>query len=312
MEYLLLGLGFLLLFIGGHYLVKGAVEFAAHLKISTLVIGVTVVSFATSAPELAVSLRAVINNQPDISIGNVIGSNISNIALVLALTAVIFPLPVNKNSIIFDWPIMMATSIIFYVLILNLKIELYEGIIFVILLIGFNYLSIHYSRRRSKSEKKKVKTPEISIIVSILFLIFSSICLVFGSKFLTNGAETIARNIGVSERVISVSLIAVGTSIPELATSLTAAFKKQMDISVGNIIGSNIFNILGILGVSSIVKTIPVNPLTVNFDIFWMLGTSLLLFFFIIPARVGRLTRLEGIILLIIYVIYIYLLYNRF
>jgi len=312
MEYLFLGLGFLMLFIGGHYLVKGAVEFAAHLKISMLVVGVTVVSFATSAPELAVSLRATISNQPDISVGNVIGSNISNIALVLALTAIIFPLPVNKNSVIFDWPIMMTASIIFYLLVLNLKIELYEGIIFILLLVGFNYLSIHNSRKRSKSHKKEVKTPEISIINAILFIVFSSICLVFGSKFLTNGAETIARNIGVSERVISVSLIAVGTSIPELATSLVAAFKKQMDISIGNIIGSNIFNILGILGISSIVKTIPVNQLTVNFDIFWMLGTSLLLFFFIIPARIGKLNRFEGIVLLIIYVVYIYLIYKRF
>ncbi len=140
MEYIQVGAGFLLLFLGGHYLVKGAVEFAAHLKISTLVVGVTIVSFATSAPELAVSLRAAIHNQPDISIGNVIGSNISNIALVLALTAIIFPLPVHKNSILFDWPIMMAATLIFYILILNLEISFYEGAVFIILLNGIKYL----------------------------------------------------------------------------------------------------------------------------------------------------------------------------
>ncbi len=135
--------------------------------------------------------------------------------------------------------------------------------------------------------------------------------MVFGSQFLTTGAEAIALNFGVSERVISISLIAVGTSIPELATSLIAAFKKEMDISVGNIIGSNIFNILGILGISSVVKNIPVNPLIIHFDMFWLIGISILLFLFIIPAKLGKLTRIEGIILLLIYVIYIYLIYNK-
>ncbi len=310
MEYIYLIVGFVLLFIGGKYLVKGAVEFSAHLKVSTLVIGVTVVSFATSAPELAVSLRAAITNQPDISIGNVVGSNISNIALVLGLTAIIFPMPVNRNSVLFDWPIMMTISILFYIFILNLELQFYEGVLFIILLVGFNYWVINRSRKKHH-EKNDLKVPEISLFISLLLLIFSSISLVFGSKYFTMGAEQIARNIGVSERVISVSLIAVGTSIPELSTSLMAAFKKHMDISIGNIIGSNIFNILGILGITSIVKNIPINVLTLKVDVLWMLGISILLFFFIIPSKGGKLTRFEGIVFLIIYIIYIYLIYYR-
>ncbi|MBN2521346.1 MAG: calcium/sodium antiporter [Bacteroidales bacterium] len=310
MEYIYLIVGFILLFIGGKYLVKGAVEFSAHLKVSTLVIGVTIVSFATSAPELAVSLRAAIINQPDISIGNIVGSNISNIALVLGLTAIIFPMPVNRNSVLFDWPVMMIISILFYIFILNLELQFYEGILFIILLVGFNYWIINRSRKK-RHEKNDFKVPEISLFISLLFLIFSSISLVFGSKYFTMGAEQIARNIGVSERVISVSLIAVGTSIPELTTSLMAAFKKQMDISIGNIIGSNIFNILGILGITSIVKNLPINELTLKVDVLWMLGISILLFFFIIPLKGGKLTRIEGIVFLIIYIIYIYLIYHR-
>src|SRR3972149_5278996 len=148
MEYLYLLIGFVLLFVGGKYLVKGSVEFAAHLKVATLVSGVTVVSFATSAPELAVSLMAAINNQPDISIGNVVGSNIANIAFILALTAIIIPIPVSRNSVTFDWPFMMLASILFYVFILNLKLQFYEGLLFVASLTIFSYWSIHKSRKK--------------------------------------------------------------------------------------------------------------------------------------------------------------------
>lgn len=308
MEYLYLIIGLVLLFFGGKYLVKGAVDIAAYLKVSTLVIGVTIVSFATSAPELAVSVRAALNNQPDISIGNIVGSNISNIALVLALTIIIAPISVKRNSILIDWPIMMAVSILFILFIINLNLQLYEGLIFIIILIGYNYISIKISRKNNHS-KNNIKKPDTSIWLSIFFLTIATLALVYGARFLTDGAEQIARNFGVSERVIAVSLVAVGTSIPELATSLIAAIKKEMDISIGNIIGSNIFNILGILGITSIIKPIPVNELTLKIDAFWLVGVSLLLFLFMLPVKNGKLTRLKGIVFLIIYIYYIYLIY---
>nr|WP_320117468.1 calcium/sodium antiporter [uncultured Marinifilum sp.] len=311
MDYLFLIIGFVVLLYSGDLLVKGGVALSSHFKISTLVVGVTVVSFGTSAPELFVSLDAALSGSPDISIGNIVGSNISNIALVLGFTAILLPLPVRSNSIKFDWPVMMGASALFYVFILNNKLETYEGIIFVLLLISFMVWTVWNSRRESRSMAEEFKKAKYSIPVSVLLLVASSFGLYYGANLLVDSAKNIAIDFGVSERVIGLTVVAFGTSVPELATSAVAAFKKEMDISIGNIIGSNIFNILGVLGVTSVVKNIQVSEAIISFDILVMLAVSLLLFLLILPLKNGKLHRWKGVLLMASYFIYVYLVFKQ-
>ena len=304
MDYLLVLLGFVILLISGDLLVRAGVSLARHFRVSTLVVGVTVVSFGTSLPELIVSLGAALKGHPDISIGNVVGSNISNIALVLGLTAVLLPIPVNRNSLRIDWPMMMLVSILFYLLILNGTLSFLEGLFFVVALVFYVGLLVRRSRKNILELNEEVLKPGFSVTVSIVMFMVSSVGLYFGADFLVDGASSLAQKWGVSERVISVTIIAFGTSVPELATSVIAAFKKEMDISVGNIIGSNIFNILAILGITGMVKTIPINP-AILYDVYWMLAISFILFLFMLPLKNGRIRRWEGAILLILYIAYI-------
>nr|WP_290641490.1 calcium/sodium antiporter [Labilibaculum sp.] len=311
MDYLYLFLGFVILLYSGDLLVKGGVALSSHFKISTLVVGVTVVSFGTSAPELFVSLDAALHGSPDIAIGNVIGSNIANIALVLGFTAILMPLPVRSNSIKFDWPFMMGASILFYLFILNQKLEYYEGIVFVILLIVFMVWTIWKSRKESRGLATEFKEAKHSIPVALLLIIAASLGLYFGANLLVDSAKNIALDFGVSERVVGLTLVAFGTSVPELATSAVAAYKKEMDISIGNIIGSNIFNILGVLGVTSIIKNIFISQPIISFDILIMLGISFLLFLLILPLRKGKLHRWKGFLLLSVYLIYIYIVFTK-
>ncbi len=311
MDYVYLIAGFILLITSGNYLVKGGVSLARHMHVSTMVIAVTVISMGTSAPELVVSTKAVLSEHHDISIGNVIGSNISNIALVLAVTALIIAIPVEKISLKFDWPVMMAASILLYLFMLDGFLVRWEGVLFLVLLLGYVFYSMYNSRKAELLSNKEKLVPQYKLLLSLVIVIVSSVGLVFGANWLIEGAVGIAEKIGVSERVISVSLVAFGTSVPELATSTMAAFHKETDISIGNIIGSNIFNIFGILGVSSIVGNISINPMTVSFDIFWMLGFSILLFVFLLPFR-GKMTlnKINGAVLLLLYIVYIYLIYK--
>jgi len=308
MDYLLLVVGFIILLLSGDFLVKGGVALAAYFRISTLVVGVTVVSFGTSAPELFVSLDAALSGSPDISIGNVIGSNISNIALVLGLTALLLPLPVRRNSIVFDWPMMMGASLLFFVFALNGKIQTVEGIIFLCLLALFMFLTIRRSRKNI-AEDDDIPKSKYSIGASLLMITLASFGLYFGANMLVDSAKTIAYDFGISERIVALTIVAFGTSVPELATSVIAAFKKQTDISVGNIVGSNIFNILGVLGVTSIVKTINVSADMISFDLICMLVISFLLFLLILPINNSVLRRWKGGVLLLSYCIYISLLF---
>ena len=310
-DFLQLIAGLIVLLYSGHYLVKGGVQLAQYLKVSRLVIGVTVVSFGTSAPELIVSVNAALAGHPDISVGNVVGSNISNIALVLAVSAMILPIPVRSNSLKIDWPIMMIASLMLYFFTINLELNFFEGLLFFVLLIVFITLSIVRSRKKDKAlllEEKNEKL--LPLWQALVILVLSAAGLVFGANWLVEGASSIALRMGVSERVISVSLIAFGTSVPELATSGIAAIKKESDISIGNIIGSNIFNIFGVLGVTGMVTTIPVNQNLVFVDIFWMLGISVLLFLLILPLKGGILKRWKGLLLFLVYASYIILLYT--
>lgn len=308
-NYLLAILGFLFLLGSGRYLVEGSTSLAKYFGLSTLLIGVTVVAFGTSAPELLVSLQAGVKGHPEISLGNVIGSNISNIALVLAITAIIMPIPVKRQSLFFDWPFMMIISILFYLFGRNFMLGRIEGVIFNVLLIGFIYFSI--KRSRKNTDKKNSARPSKSILwKAVIMVVLSSAGLVFGADLLVDNAVFIAKDMGVSERVISITMIAVGTSLPELVTSVMAAIKKEMDISVGNIIGSNIFNILSVLGITSIIKPIQIEPIILNFDILWMLAISLLLFFLLLPFKKPKLSRFDGVILLLVYAFYLYRVFS--
>jgi cation:H+ antiporter len=309
MEYILTLLGFVILITSGNFLVKASVSIAKYFGLSTLVIGVTIVAFGTSAPELLVSLQAAIANHPEMALGNVVGSNISNIALVLALTAIILPIPVNRNSVITDWPVMMGSALLLGAFALDLSLTLLEGLIFNLILVLFVWYSIRKSRKAYLIEEKEIIVGKYSLGISILMIIVSSLGLAFGARLLVNNATGIAQTLGVSERAIGISMLAIGTSLPELVTSVIAAIQKETDISVGNIIGSNIFNILSVIGITALVKPIVVDKIML-WDIGVMIVFSFLLLLMIIPSRKAIITRSEGIILFSLYIIYMIYVFN--
>jgi cation:H+ antiporter len=312
MEYLLLFLGFALLLFGGKFLVKGGVFLAKRFNVSSLVIGLTVVSIGTSAPELFVSVVAAIKGHPEVAIGNVIGSNIANISLVLALTAILIPIPVKSNSVKIDAPFMLIISLVFWAFIYNLHLLRWEGIVFLVLIVIYILGLLKFSRNRDVNIHDTFSNNKgESLLKTIIMLILSYLGLAFGSDLLVDNASIIANNFGVSERVIAITIVAFGSCLPELTTSLLAALKGEMDISIGNIIGSNIFNILVVLGVTGVIKPISVDAGFLQFDIIWMFATSLVLFFFILPFKGGKMTRLKGGVLFISYCIYVYLLYFK-
>ncbi|MDQ3192645.1 MAG: calcium/sodium antiporter [Bacteroidota bacterium] len=314
MEYLLLIAGLAILIGGGEILVKGAVAVALKFNVSVLVIGMTIVSLGTSAPELLVSIKAAIQGHPDISIGNVIGSNIANISLILGITAIIFPILISRDSLKFDWPVMMVSSLIFYFFLLNYRVEFYEGLILLLILISFNIWIIVKSRKehiqsiiQDDSEfKTEVKIP---IWKSAVYIVLGCVGLTLGAEWFLTGAVDIAHKFGISERIIAITVVSFGTSVPELVTSGIAAFRKQTDISIGNLIGSNVFNILGILGITAMVTEIPVSIEMANFDIYWMLAVSLLIFPLMYFGR--KIGRFKGFILVAFYIVYIFLVVNK-
>ena len=309
MEFLQIVIGLLLLVFGGDYLVKGASGIALKINVPSMLVGMTVVALGTSSPELVVSLNAALSGKPDISVGNVVGSNIANVALILGVTAIIFPLAVKRKALQFDWLLMMAASIIFYLLALDGGFSRLEGFIFVSLLVGFIVFSF-VKARNSKVEAEQSTVNEENQSkkwwVLLVFVILGTSGLILGANWFLSGAETIARNFGVSDRVIAITLVAFGTSVPELAASSIAAFRKEQEISIGNIFGSNLFNLLAIIGITAIVSPMKVAEEILSFDIFWMLATS----FAILPLALikSRIGRLDGVLLLFVYGVFIYLL----
>jgi len=204
---------------------------------------------------------------------------------------------------------MMIISILFYIFCLNGKLQFFEGIIFIGILTAYIFYSIHSSRKYNKENPDETVKPKYNLTVSFILILLAAFGLIYGAEFLIKGATSIAAKMGVDERIISVSVVALGTSLPELATSIAAAVRKELDIFIGNIIGSNIFNILAILGLSSIVKAIDINPMVLRFDIFWMLAIALLLFVFILPLKKGLITRWKGLVFVSVYILYIYLVF---
>ena len=277
-------LGLLLLVIGGEFLVRSSVALSFKLRLSKMVIGLTVVSFATSAPELLVSIEAAVNGFSDISLGNVIGSNIANIGLVLGITAFISPLAIDRDFYKFNWPVMMLLSIALYFLLKSgNELDRLEGIVLLTLLGVYLFLLINRARNQKKSESVDDVIDEglsrTSNFKIIIWLLLGGLGLWGGSELLVAGAVDMATALGVTERVIAVTMIAVGTSVPELAASVIAALKKEKAISLGNLIGSNIFNIASVLGVTSLIQPIMVQSQEVlTNDIFWMLGFAVYYF----------------------------------
>jgi cation:H+ antiporter len=306
--FIFLGLG--LLVIGGDFLVRAAVGLSLKLKLSKMIIGLTVVSFVTSAPELLVSVQAAIDGFSDISLGNVIGSNIANIGLVLGVTAIITPLSIDKYFYRFNWPVMMLLSIgLYFILKSGNEISTLEGVALVAILIIYLVLLIGRANKRPSSDASQMVDGQLAVVSNfkiIMWLLIGVIALYYGSRWLVEGAVALASSLGVSERVISISVIAVGTSVPELAASVIAALKKEKALSLGNLIGSNIFNIASVLGITAIIQPIAVKSqeLFTN-DMWWMLGfAGVLIPLAFLPSKF-EIGRLKGLIILACYCIFI-------
>lgn len=306
----LLIIGLLVLIMGGEYLVRGASSIALRLHMTPLVVGLTIVAFGTSAPELLISLSAALEGSPDLAMGNVVGSNICNLALVLGVTVLIGPVKVNADSIKIDWPVTMGSSLLLYLVVGDHLLSFYEGLFFVISLMVYTIFIIRKSRKMLKNEidleldLDLPDEPSKSIIKDIFIIVVGATGLFFGAQWFIGGAKGMASFLGVSQRIIGVTMIALGTSLPELVTAIIASFKRETDLALGNLLGSNIFNVFSILGITSMVKSINVNNIIRSHDMIWMLGITLLILPLMLYKR--KLGRTEGVILLFIYVYYIY------
>ncbi len=311
--YVLLGL--ILLVVGGEFLVRASVAISFKLNISKMVIGLTVVSFATSAPELLVSLQAALTGFSDISLGNVIGSNIANLGLVLGITAIISPIVVDRDFYKFNWPVMMLFSIVLYFFLLSGNaLSREEGIGLVATILIYLFFLIRRARKTRVPELEGLD-PNLEVASNfkmIIWLIIGGVALWGGSELLVTGAVDLATLMGVSERVISVTMIAVGTSVPELAASVIAALKKEKAISLGNLIGSNIFNIASVLGITALIQPIAVKSEAIlTSDIFWMIGFAFILIPLAFLPKKFELGRFKGVILFVGYVIFISLAFTE-
>ena len=294
--------GLLMLVVGSNYLLKSSVNLSLKYKISKVVIGLTVVSIATSAPELLISISSVLKNSSDIAISNVIGSNIANFGLVLGLAFFFSKIKINKKLIYQDWNFLMISSVIFSLFaITKVEISRIEGLVLFTLLIS----SLVYIFRNSKGEEVSLNEINRSNTKLIALILISSLMLYFGSEFFVDSSIYFADYFGVSERIIGLTIVAIGTSLPEVVTTLVAVFKKELDISIGNIIGSNIFNILAVIGITSIVKPLKIsNKLNLQFDLSIMFVFMLFLFLFYSLSKTKILGRIHGVILLGSFIIY--------
>ena len=288
-------------------LTKSSVDISLKLSIPKIIIGMTVVSFATSAPELIVSLNATLDGLPNFAIGNVLGSNIANIGLVLGIITIIYPITLKQRFYNTDFPLLMiSTGLFYYIIYTGNQISRFEGFILVIAIISILLYLFLFQRNNSNEFAEDLDNKDVSIYRSFLYIIFSGSLLWLGSETLIKSAVSVANKFEISERIISITMVAIGTSIPELAASIVASLKRQNDLSIGNLIGSNIFNLLVVIGITS--SIMPINGIeesTIFNDMLWVILFSAI----ILPlAYIGRrniLTRKKGIILLVLYLIFI-------
>jgi cation:H+ antiporter len=308
MDYFFLIVGIAILLFSGDWLVKAGSNLAKHFKIHPFIIGVTIISFGTSAPELFVSLGASISGNPDIALGNIIGSNIANIGLVLGITSLIITIPISKQAMKFDYSIMLISTIIFTAFMFNGTLSRIEGIILLLIMAAYICILTRKARKSPHIEQNDYPKP-LPTSVSLIIIPLACAGLALGANWLVKGASNIAASINVSERIISITVIALGTSLPELVTSVIAAVKNHLDISIGNIIGSNIFNILSIGGISALVNPLNINTQTLNFDIYFFIGFAILLGLSFFPIKNSGINKLKGFVMLIGYATYCFLLF---
>lgn len=300
MTYVMFLAGIVGLFFGGEFLVRGAVGIARRLSVPPMVIGLTVVGFGTSTPELLVSVQAALAGAPDLAIGNVVGSNIANILLILGLTAVIMPVPMRFADTRRDFAVMIAVTLVLWAILYGGMIWRWQGLLLFAALVVYVLVSIRSGRAAGAED---IPAAPKSLGLSLAEALGGLVALIVGANLLVTSASEIARAFGVSEAVIGLTIVAVGTSLPELATSVMAALRRHSEIAVGNIIGSNIFNILGILGVAAIVTPIPADLRFARIDLPVALAAALAML--VLAARPGRVGRAGGAALLLAYAVYI-------
>jgi len=322
LSYILFIIGFILLVKGADFLVNGASEIAKRLKISDLIIGLTIVAFGTSSPELIVNVFASLQGNPQIAIGNILGSNIINILVILGISSIIFPLYVKKETVWREIPFCLFTSILLILLANDnifyennsineiSRIDAFILLIFFIIFIYYIFRNIK-KQRKYDDEQLNLDVKKYSFKKSLFFIIIGFIFLNIGAKWVVDGAIEVATFFDVTQSLISLTIVALGTSLPELATSAVAAYKKNADIAVGNIVGSNIFNILLILGISAMINPLQFN-IASNIDIGMVVLAPLLLFITMFTGRKKHLLeRWEGVIFLMIYIFYLYFILIR-
>lgn len=318
MTYILLILGFILLVKGADYLVDGASSVAANYNISGLIIGLTIVAFGTSTPELIVNILASLSGNPEIAIGNIVGSNIANILLILGISAIIFPLKV-KNSITWrEVPFSLLAVVVLFLLVTNFTIDLNSGTLILtrmggavlILFFAFFMFYIIRSAKSGINDEDEIQPQKRSNKKSTLLIVLGLSGLVIGGHLIVESASELAIEMGLSKSFIGLTIVAIGTSLPELATSAIAAYKKNTDIAIGNIVGSNIFNIFWILGVSALINPLPLSSGNI-FDILVAFLSTLLLFIFIFTGKGRTINRIEGIIFVVLYIGYLLFLISK-
>ncbi|MCZ8153648.1 MAG: calcium/sodium antiporter [Rhodobacteraceae bacterium] len=302
MTYLLFVVGLVALFFGGEYLVRGASAIARKFNLSPMVIGLTIVGFGTSAPEMLVSVQAALDDLPAIAIGNVLGSNIANILLILGLSALIAPLLIPVRKLWRDLAFMLAATAVIWVMLLDGQVTRLDGVLLLAGLVVFLIVAFV----TGKSDEDQSIEGDIPQWKAWAFTLGGLVVLVIGARFLVDSATDIARAFGISEAIIGLTIVAVGTSLPELATSVIAAIRKQTEIAVGNIVGSNIFNIFGILGTTAVLAPIPADPRFAAIDMPWAMGTAVGLT--VLAFVLGGLPRIAGVVLLAAYGGYLYLM----
>lgn len=306
-DFLYIVLGLVILILGGNWLLKASVALSLKINIPKIVIGITVVSFATSAPELIVSIKSAMDGYPDLSLGNVVGSNTANLGLVLGITLLLGKIDITKSFYKTDWPVMMIATLLFMWFIYNDRVLVFwEGLSMFVILIVFIWYLVRFQKSAIIDEMPE-DDQLLPFIKIFSFLGIGGVALWGGSELLVKGAVAMAYDFGVSERIIGITVVSVGTSIPELAASVIAVLKKEKAISLGNLVGSNIFNLLAVLGITSMIVPIQVvDQQLINSDVFWMLGVSVLIFPLVFFPKGMRLSWPDGLILLAVYFLFIY------
>lgn len=309
-------LGLVLLVVGGEALLRGAVGMATLLKLTPAIIGLTVVAAGTSIPEMAVSVLAAMGNKADISVGNVVGSNIFNIAFIIGICAVFMPIPILGNTIKLEYPVLAIVTLLCLVVAQDGEVNRLDAILLMIIYIAFTAYLVSLVRQQVSASEAAALTEEVKDISanekkpawwsSGLLVFVGVLLLAGGAQSTVSGAVELARLMGWSERIIGLTIVSIGTSLPEVVASAVSLYRGRADVSVGNVIGSNLFNILMILGISGFITPLPVQPAILNSDCYWMLGVTLLLFPIIFTGR--RISKLEGFILLASYGVYLTLL----